>query len=109
MRCNGFDVELEALTAFLCVQIDGVRHIVEWRDAMDFARFLEGRRMRFQPGSMDWAWDSARMRASLKTLDGHGGLMDREQARRLSEGVRKMREAYDDWRISQQADRWRMA
>lgn len=108
MKCGGFEIELEALTAFLCVKVDGVRHPVEWRDSMEFARFLGGRKMRFASETTDWAWDSARMSASLKTIDGHGGVMDREQARRLSEGVSKMRDAYDDWRVSQQADRWRL-
>lgn len=107
MRCDGFDVELEALTAFLSVEVDGVRHVVEWRDADVLARCLEGRKMRFSAETTEWSWDSARLSLLLKTVDGHGGQMNRTQAERLAQGVKKMQESYEDWRMGQQMDKWR--
>ena len=106
MKADGFSVELEALTAFLCVQVDGVRHIVEWRDVQTLAKCLDGLRMRFSAESTEWGWDSGRFCMTVRTIDGHGGRMTRDQAHRLAEGVRKMAESYEDWRIRQQMDRW---
>ena len=107
MEADGHSIELEALTAFLSVEADGTRHIVEWRDAETLAVCLEGRKMRFSAETTDWQWDSGRFSLSLRTVDGKGMVLSRDEARRLAEGVRKMRESYDDWRMRQEMDLWR--
>jgi len=107
MKADGHRIEMEALTAFLSVEVDGVRHVVEWHDAREMARCLDGLRMRFSAETLELGWDSLRGTMTVKTILGTSVRLSRDEAHRMAEGARRMADSWDDWRMRQEMDRWR--
>jgi hypothetical protein len=107
MKADGHRIEMEALTAFLSVEVDGTRHVVEWHDAREMARCLDGLRMRFSAETLELRWDSLRGTMTIKTVLGTSVRLSRDEAHRMAEGARRMADSWDDWRMRQEMDRWR--
>ena len=107
MKADGHEIQMEALTAFLSVEVDGTRHVVEWHDAREMARCLDGLRMRFSAETLELRWDSLRGTMTVKTITGASVRLSRDEAHRMAEGARRMADSWDDWRMRREMDRWR--
>jgi hypothetical protein len=107
MKADGHEIQMEALTAFLSAEVDGTRHVVEWHDAREMARCLDGLRMRFSAETLELRWDSIRGTMTVKTILGTSVRLSRDEAHRMAEGARRMADSWDDWRMSREMDRWR--